>query len=134
MGDSYGDYGLRGRVSDKNGELPRPLSDLSERAFSLLNPDNGQVHEVMGEYRPLAQQTFRPLQQAGSQHEFWAAIPSEAGTEVGIYDSRLLGFRRLATIPKISFTSMDMWVDGGLIYFVYKGHILSVPLSKETTR
>jgi hypothetical protein len=34
------------------------------------------------------------------------------------------------TIPKIKFNSMDMWVDepGNKVYFVYRGHLLALPL------
>jgi hypothetical protein len=35
-------------------------------------------------------------------------------------------------IPKIQFNSMGMFVDApaGKIYFVYRGHLLSLPLPK----
>lgn len=131
MGAADYDYSYYRRTRGEDGELQRPPGDLDGRDYSLLDPVTGQIQEVKGEYRPLSQQTFRPLQQAGSPHEFWAAIPRQDGTEVGIYDSRHLGFRSLLKVPKISFTSMDMWVDGGLVYFVYRGHVLSLPISAK---
>jgi hypothetical protein len=37
------------------------------------------------------------------------------------------------TIPRIFFDSMDMWADAAenKIYFVYSGHLLSLPLAKK---
>jgi hypothetical protein len=85
---------------------------------------------VRGEVRPLAQQTFRPLQPATNAFEFWAAIPKGDGTVVGIYNSRTFSLKPLLILPKIKFDSMDMWVDqpGGKMYFAYQGHLLSTPI------
>lgn len=106
--------------------------DTSGRTYYLLDPDTGVVVPAAGEVRPLGQQTFRPLQPAASPFEFWAAIydGTKNVTNVGIYNSRTLAFKPTLALPKIEFGSMDMWVDGpaGKIYFVYSGHLLSLPL------
>lgn len=99
----------------------------------LVDPVNGMVFPVTsGELRPLTQQTFRPLQRAAQPEEFWAAMPDaeKNETRVGIYNAKWLTFKPVRTIPKIKFNSMDMWVDdaGGKIYFVYRGHLLALPL------
>jgi hypothetical protein len=43
-----------------------------------------------------------------------------------------MNFKPLLRVPKMIFTSMDMWVDqpGGKVFFVYKGHLLSAPLPR----
>jgi hypothetical protein len=109
-----------------------PLADSGEfiSPYSLLDPATGSRVPVRGEVRPLAQQTFRPLQPATNAFEFWAAIPKGDGTVVGIYNSRTFSLKPLLTLPKIKFDSMDMWVDqpGGKMYFVYQGHLLSTPI------
>lgn len=129
-GHHYGEYGGAGET-----ELP-VRGDLRGRSFALLEPETGKIQKIAGEFRPIAQQTFRRLQQAGKPHEFWAAIPDSRKNEtiVGIYDSRTFGFKPIATLPKISFDSMQMWVDEQeqKIYFVYRGHLLAAPLSRAT--
>ncbi len=99
--------------------------------FKLVDPARGTFREVpAGEFRPLTHQSFRQLQPTGRTNEYWAAIPDESRNEtrVGFYDAGTFGFREVAKIPKIVFDSLDMWVDGGRIYFVYRGHLLSAPL------
>jgi len=98
----------------------------------LVDPATGATQPVNGEFRPLDQQTFRPLQKATKPNEFWTAMPdAEKGdTQVGIYDAKLLKFTQVLRIPKIKFNSMNMWVDepGGRVYFVYRGHLLALPM------
>jgi hypothetical protein len=66
--------------------------------------------------------------------EFWAAIPSDEknSTDVGIYDAASLKFKPVLSVPKIRFNSMAMWVDESVnkVYFVYRGHLLTLPLRK----
>jgi hypothetical protein len=98
--------------------------------YLLLSPETGVVEEVKGEVRPLAQQTSRQLQPTGAANEFWAAIPEEKETQVGTYNAKNLTFKPVLTIPRIRFNSMNMWIEGGKIYFVFEGHLLSLPLPK----
>jgi hypothetical protein len=103
--------------------------------FFLLDAETGAVQPVKGEVMPLFRQTYRPLQAvASSADSFWAAQPDpeEAATAFGIYNTRTLSFKTLLTIPRIMFDSMNMWVDerDAKIYFVYEGHLLSLPLPK----
>ena len=101
----------------------------------MLDPATGVVRPISGEFRPLSQQTFRPLQNASKPNEYWAAIydTEKNETQVGIYDSKLFGFKTVLHIPKIKFNSMSMWVDesAGKVYFVYRGHLLALPLGKQ---
>lgn len=106
--------------------------DPDSDGMMLIDAATGSIQPVAGEFRPLAQQTFRPLQNTSRPNEFWAAIyDAEKGmTEVGVFETRTFGFRSILRIPKIRFNSMNMWVDeaGGKVYFVYRGHLLLLPL------
>ena len=113
-------------------QYPEEVSETGP--FFWLDPETAIITPAAGELRPLAEQTFRPLQQSSRPNEFWAAIPANKAedTQVGLLDTRTAKFRPVITIPKIAFRSMDMWVDeqGGRVYFVYQGHALSLPLPK----
>jgi len=43
-----------------------------------------------------------------------------------------MSFKSVLKAPKIQFNSMSMWVDDAAkkVYFVYRGHLLSLPLGK----
>ena len=100
--------------------------------FYLLDPATGAISKATGELRPLAQQSYRVLQPTGKTDEFWAAIPDvkRNETNVGVYNARTLIFNSRLKIPQIQFNSMQMWIDADVIYFVYQGHLLDLPLPK----
>ena len=122
----HGDYG--GYGSEAEDAAP---DDVDPAGMFLLDPATGVKQPLAGEFRPLSQQTFRPLQNASKQNEFWAAIydPEKKETQVGIYDTKVFGFKPLLRVPKIKFNSMSMWVDetARKVYFVYRGHLLALP-------
>ncbi len=109
-------------------------SSKEELEHRLLDPNTGLSEITRGEFRPLTQQTWRPLQPTARPGEFWAAIEDEKNetTEVGRYDARRLVFTPLARFPKIRFDSMNMWVDESesRIYVAYHGHLLRLPLQR----
>ncbi|MGC2237814.1 MAG: HEAT repeat domain-containing protein [Pyrinomonadaceae bacterium] len=115
---------LAGYYDDDEGE--------GAGTFYLLDPETGVLQEVENEVRPLAQQSFRPLQPTGVAGEYWAAIHEweTNTTEVGIYREKTLSFKPLLKIPKIKFESMNMWIDAGRVYFIFEGHVLSLPMPK----
>ncbi len=122
----YGDESsdeAAGEIGDRSGN------------FFLLDVETGVLSPVKGEVRPLAQQTFRALQPTAAPDEFWTAIPDTAKnlTVVGTYNAKTLTFKPLLKIPKINFNSMNMWADetAKKIYFIYEGHLLSLPLVKQ---
>ena len=128
---------LIGRYEDEyegHYDVGATEEDQSDKAdgggYRLLDPETGVVIPARGEVRPLVEQTFRSLQPASGPFEYWAAIPAKDGTAIGIYNSRTFTLKPVLQIPKISFASMDMWVDAadGKAYFVYAGHLLAVPL------
>lgn len=105
--------------------------------YYWIEPATGKVSSAAGEVRPLAQQTFRPLQSSSSPTDYWAAIPrGKAGTIVGIYNTKNFGFKPVLKIPKIIFDSTEMWVDQseGRVYFTYQGQLLSAPLAETTPK
>ena len=107
-------------------------TDADPEGMLLIDPATGVSQPVAGEFRPLAQQTYRPLQKTARPNEYWAAIADDekAATDIGIYDTKTFGFKTVLRVPKIKFNSMNMWVDepGKKIYFVYRGHLLSLPM------
>jgi len=128
----YGDE--EGGYSDVE-EVQSQQDDPRAQRYYLLDPQTGVLTPAFGELRPLAEQSFRPLQPTGNTNEFWAALSNGSGdqTTVGLYDARSFRFSPVLRLPKISFGSMDMWVDksDGKVYFVYNGHLLSVPLKPQ---
>ncbi len=108
------------------------LTDPDPDNLLLVDPVTGVANPAPGEFRPAAQQTYRALQKSTKPNEYWAAmIDEEKGlTQIGIYETKTFGFRLVLKVPKIRFNSMDMWVDepGKKVYFVYRGHLLSLPL------
>lgn len=103
-------------------------------AWFVLDPETGIVQPAKGEFAPLAQQTFRKLQPASAPDEFWVALPDtdKNETHIGLYNGRTFTLKLLQKVPRISFSSMDMWVDEkeNKIYLVYSGHLLALPLKK----
>jgi hypothetical protein len=108
--------------------------DNNRTTWFLLDPETGAFQLAKGEFIPLTQQVMRPLQAASAPDEFWAAIPNTEKTEtqIGIYNARSFIFKPLQKVSKITFSSMDMWVDEkeSKIYLVYAGHLLALPLKK----
>jgi hypothetical protein len=117
---------------EENGGSGIP-EEADADSLVLLDPATGGTQAAAGEFRPFAQATFRPLQPTGRLNEFWVAMLGEKGeTVVGIYDARLFKFKEVRKLPKIAFNSMRMYVDepANKVYFVYRGHLLAVPLRK----
>ena len=126
--------GYEGHHSEYEPEFPTARDHAGSR-FMLLHPATGELREAPGEVRPIVQQTYRPLQATGKTGEYWAALPDSEKDEtvVGVYDARFMNFKPVTRVPKMMFDSMNMWVDaaGGRIYFLYKGHVLSVPMGTD---
>ncbi|MCU0240313.1 MAG: hypothetical protein MUC29_12810 [Pyrinomonadaceae bacterium] len=102
----------------------------------FIDAETGIVQKAKGEIRPFFHESFRPLQSNGKPDEFWVAIPNQEKeqTQIGVFNAKTLTFKSLQTFPKIRFNSMEMWVDEkeAKIYFVYEGHLLSLPLNNPT--
>ncbi|MGB7202766.1 MAG: hypothetical protein WBD16_10910, partial [Pyrinomonadaceae bacterium] len=124
----YGDYDYYDE-SEEEGAPPNEIADVN---IKLVDITTGKLMPVTGDLRPFAQQTFRPLQKAVRVGELWAALPDSAKNEtvVGTLNTRNFAFKQVIRVPKIKFDSMQMWVDEPRkkLYFVYRGHLLSLPL------
>ncbi|MFT3746583.1 MAG: hypothetical protein QM785_20105 [Pyrinomonadaceae bacterium] len=127
------------RYSDEENYRGEDLEAVSDdppsSSMRLVDLLTGKIFPITGEVRPLYQQSFRPLQSTSKPNEFWAAIPNSEKNEtlVGIYNAKTLTFTQNLRIPKIRFNSMQMWADEAArrIYFVYRGHVLTLPLPPE---
>jgi hypothetical protein len=117
--------------SDENEQI----SGFIEKPF-LLDNETGMLQPLKGDMRPLLDQTFRRLQSTGKPNEYWATIVDKNDTEFGRYDSKNLKFTSLIKLPEIKFNSLAMFVDEGdmKVYFVYQGHLLRMPLPKESLK
>jgi hypothetical protein len=109
--------------------------DGSGNESYLLDPGTGKVQPAKGEFRPLIGSISRAAQSAGAPNLFWAAIYDweKKATKFGRYDTKNFVFTPLLEFPGLSLSSDDIWVDadGGKIWFVYRGHLLRLPLPAE---
>ncbi|MEP6902571.1 MAG: HEAT repeat domain-containing protein [Actinomycetota bacterium] len=116
---------------DKNDKNPSPPTP----EYYLLDAATGATQLVKGEFRPIQQQTFRPLQMTAAPNEFWAAIYDKKlkETAIGRYNTKTFSFLPVTKLPEIKLDSMDIWVDekAAKIYFVYQGHLLAAPLQNQ---
>ena len=114
----------------KNKDNPSPKTP----EHYLLDPDTGTAQLVKGEFSPLFHQTYRGLQPTANPSEFWVAMPvaDNKHTEIGRYNEKTATFKSVLQLPDISLDSMKIWVDepASKVYFIYNGHLLSVPLPK----
>ncbi|HUR98678.1 MAG TPA: hypothetical protein VMZ26_11490, partial [Pyrinomonadaceae bacterium] len=126
---------LVGPFEDEGGEydVDGPETPDDGSGYSLLDPETGSLIPARGEVRPVVQQTYRPLQPSANPSEFWAAIPMETETIVGLYNIRTFSIKPILKLPKIRFDSMNTWVDesDGRIYFVYEGQLLAAPIKTK---
>ncbi|HVE59916.1 MAG TPA: hypothetical protein VNB22_24090, partial [Pyrinomonadaceae bacterium] len=102
--------------------------------YYLIDAATGATQAVKGEFQPLEDLTYRPLQAAASApDEFWAAIYDKKAkeTSVGRYNTKTFAFQPVTKLPDIALDSMDIWVDEkeAKVYFVYAGHLLAAPLT-----
>lgn len=115
--------------------MPEEDRENIEKWF-MLNPEDGSLEKITGNFKPLKQTTYRFLQKVEGENRYWAAIPqydtqfSKRQTVIGVYDTENFVFSPYLELPGIVFDSMDMWVDNAnkTIYVVYNGHLLKFSL------
>ena len=97
----------------------------------LVDPTNGEASLVRGDFRPLPHRTQRELQPTSQPDEAWAVAYNEKtkATEIGRYHLNTFSFTPLTSIPELSFSSGEMWIDepARAIYIAYRGHLLRFP-------
>jgi hypothetical protein len=110
-------------------------SPTSQQSHFLLDLNSGALQPVQGDFRPLYEPTWRPLQATGKPHEFWLALTNreEGSTAVGRYDSRSFVFQPVLTLPGLHIRSEEMWVDAAAnrLWLIYQGHLLRLPLTND---
>lgn len=100
----------------------------------LYDAETDKVERVSGEFKPLHDQSWRPLQSTVQPHVVWASLIQQekhsVTTQVGRYDLQKFKFDPVLTLPGLRFTSMDLWVDekAKLVYITVNGDLLSIPL------
>jgi hypothetical protein len=116
---------------NKDDKNPSPQTP----EYYLLDAATGATQPVKGEFRPLEDLTYRPLQPTAAPDEFWAAVYDKKAKEtaIGRYNTKTFAFQPVTRLPQIALDSMNIWVDekDGKVYFVYEGHLLSAPLLKN---
>ena len=102
--------------------------------YRLLDPLSRETAEVTGEFRPILKATNQPLQHSTASGEYWAALPAPdaepPATIVGRYVTANFKFQPVLTIPDVSFSSHDMWIDEAArtVTFVANGDVLRLAL------
>ena len=104
-----------------------------QNEYFLLDASTGDLQNVSGNFVPLLQQTWRPLQPTEVENVVWAAQPSEStegGTSVGRYDTKNFEFTPVLAVPGVTFDSMDMWVDetAQTVYIVTSGDLVKLEI------
>lgn len=103
--------------------------------YYLLDPNTGAAQITKSDFQPLLDQTYRGLQPTNNPSEYWAARFNDEMkfTEIGRFNDKTAMFKTVLQLPDISLDSMDIWIDekDSKIYFVYEGHLLSIPLTQQ---
>jgi hypothetical protein len=121
------------RTKDENSRFKsNPSPTIPE--YYLLDVATGTTQAVKGDFRPLEEKSYRPLQPTENQGEVWAAVYDEKTkmTQIGRYDTKTFGYKPILQIPDIALSSKEILVDEkmGKVYFVYQGHLLALSFAK----
>jgi len=121
------------RAKDDNSRFKNnPSPKMPE--YYLLDATKGATQAVKGDFRPLEEKSYRPLQPTENQGEFWAAVYDEKTktTQIGRYDTKTFIHKPILQIPDIALGSKEILVDekAGKAYFVYQGHLLALSFAK----
>lgn len=122
------------RVRDKPVPGIDPDQGPDKDEYHLLDTTTGSLERVKGEFGPLHDESWRPLQPTGEPGVVWAAIRSfdqgeVKGTQIGRYDMRRFLFTKVIEIPQLQISSMDFWVHEETVFLVVNGDLLSFPIS-----
>ncbi|MDB6003092.1 MAG: hypothetical protein JWR15_79, partial [Prosthecobacter sp.] len=109
--------------------------------YHLLDPATGELERVTGEFGPLHDESWRPLQPTGQPGVVWAALSTynpgdPQPTMIGRYDLRTFAFTKVMEVPGMSFTSMNFWVDekAHTVFLAINGDLLGFPLLDSATK
>jgi hypothetical protein len=129
------------RTRDEHAPGIEPEAGPEKAEYHLLDPATGKLERVKGEFGPLQDESWRPLQPASQRGVVWAAVPTYDNNEpksvkIGRYDLRTFAFTKVMEIPGMHFTSMDLWVDEKehVVYLAVNGDLLSIPLPENADK
>ena len=115
----------------------KPDQGPPKPVYHLLDARTGKLDRVKGEFQPLQDETWRPLQNTARPGIVWAALPEveknrHTGTLIGRYDLSRFHFETVMKVPVLQFRSMDFWVDepAKRVWIALNGDLLSLPLSE----
>jgi len=107
-----------------------------EPEYRLLDSESGESEIVNGDFEPLDQLTYRPLQASCKKGFKWAAIRDRTcqGTALGLYDMQEFVFDPVMLVPFLNFNSMDMWIDeeNEIVYLTINDDLVRFPLTKRS--
>ena len=122
----------RSRNEPAPGIEPKAGPDKAE--YHLLNPATGELERVRGEFGPLEDQTWRPLQPADEPGVVWASVSKHdngrpESVMLGRYDLRTFKFTKVMDLPLWPVSSLDFWVDEkARVVYLAKGDLLRFSL------
>lgn len=121
----------------RNEPVPgiQPKEGPQKPEYHLLDASTGKLERVKGEFQPLHDETWRPLQNTAKQGIVWAALPfmekgRRTGTLIGRYDLSRFNFETVMKVPVLQFGSMDFWVGESKkrVWIVVNNDLLSLPM------
>lgn len=125
---------LVSRHRDESAPGIEPQAGPDKAEHHLLDPATGELQRVRGEFAPLHDETWRPLQPTSEPGIVWASITTLErgniqGVALGRYDLRTFSFTKVMDVPHWHVSSMDFWVDEKTrTVFLAHGDLLSFPL------
>lgn len=126
------------RSQDNPAPGIEPEEGAAKPNHYLLDITTGETQMVNGEFGPLHDESWRPLQPTGKPDEVWAAVlldprNPEAGAKIGHYNLRQFKFESILEIPGIWLNSMSFWVDtaSSRVLLVVNGDLLSLDLPES---
>jgi hypothetical protein len=116
----------------------KPKEGPQKPEYHLLDASTGKLERVKGEFQPLHDETWRPLQNTAKRGIVWAALPllekdRFTGTRIGRYDLARFHFEAIMTVPVLQFNSMDFWVEESAlrVWITINNDLLSLPLPDQ---
>jgi hypothetical protein len=110
---------------------PQPREREKPRRW-LVDPANGALTEVSGDFAPLAWWHGQGLQSGPNPDQAWMATFNEQAqrTELLLYDFSKFTGRLMAIVPDVMFDTNTMYVDvpRRKLYFVTNGDLIEMPL------
>ena len=104
-----------------------PTNGTARTANALADPDNLVLENPAMWFQDLPNrlQSVRVASNA-----VWMAFPGENTTTIGQFDLRRFHWLNVDYVPNLQVHAKDIWVDedNQKLYFVYKGHLLRLPL------